>query len=322
MTPQRAVGEPVRRILVLRALGLGDLLTAVPALRALRRGAPDARITLAAPDVLAPLARATGAVDAVLDTSGLDEPLPSPEPVDTAVNLHGRGPQSHRLLATTSPGRLLAFAHPDFPEIGGPEWDASAHEVTRWCGLVEAYGFPADPDDLDLPPPETASPAPDAVVVHPGAAHPARRWPAERFATVAAALRDAGERVVVTGGPGETGLARRVAGLAGLDDAADLSGHTSPSELAALIAGTCLVVCGDTGVAHLATAYRTPSVVLFGPTPPDRWGPPPDRPEHTVLWAGRHGDPHGAARDPGLLEITADEVVRAAAARLLALQHC
>ncbi|MFD0903822.1 glycosyltransferase family 9 protein [Actinomadura sediminis] len=327
-----AGGGPGPRMLVLRALGLGDLLTAVPALRALRRGSRSAagdgaRIVLAAPDALAPLARATGAVDAVLDTSGLDGPPLRAGPVDTAVNLHGSGPESHRLLAATDPGRLLAFAHPEFPELGGPEWDAGEHEAARWCRLVTAYGFDADPADLDLPRPQTPSPAPGAVVVHPGAAYPARRWPAERFAAVAAALRDAGERVVVTGGAGETALARRVADLAGLGADADLSGRTPLPALAALIAGARLVVCGDTGVAHLATAYRTPSAVLFGPTPPDRWGPPPGRPEHAVLWAGRHGDPHGAAPDPGLLEITVDEAVRASARALAAhdrraLQHC
>ncbi|WP_262403390.1 glycosyltransferase family 9 protein [Actinomadura sp. CNU-125] len=279
----------VRRMLVLRALGLGDLLTAVPALRALRRGALDARITLAAPDALAPLARATGAVDAVLDASGLDVPLPPDGRVDEAVNLHGRGPRSHRLLAATGPGRLLAFAHPGFPEAGGPEWDAREHEAARWCRLVAAYGFDADPADLALPRPEAASPAPGAVVVHPGAAYRPAAGP-RTFAAVAAALRDAGERVVVTGGPAETAAAGRVVAAAGLGAAADLSGRTGLPELAALVAGARLVVCGDTGVAHLATAYRTPSVVLFGPTPPDRWGPPPDRPEHTVLWAGRHGD--------------------------------
>ncbi len=183
--------------------------------------------------------------------------------------------------------------------------------MARWCRLVAAYGFDADPGDLDLPAPAAASPAPGAVVVHPGAAFAARRWPAERFAAVAAALRDRGERVVVTGGPGETSLARRVADLAGLGAAADLSGRTPLPELAALVAAARLVVCGDTGVAHLATAFRTPSVLLFGPTPPGRWGPP-DRAEHRVLWAGRHGDPHGREPCPGLLEISADQAVEAA----------
>jgi ADP-heptose:LPS heptosyltransferase len=73
------------------------------------------------------------------------------------------------------------------------------------------------------------------------------------------------------------------------------------------------VVCGDTGVAHLATALRTPSVVLFGPTPPARWGPPADRPWHRVLWAGRTGDPHGRSADDGLLEIDVADVTAALA---------
>ncbi|RFS82569.1 glycosyltransferase family 9 protein [Actinomadura spongiicola] len=298
------------RIVVLRALGLGDLLTAVPALRALRRGTPGARVTLAAPAGLGPLARSTGAVDDVVPADGL-APLPPLGPVGTAVNLHGRGPESHRVLAALPPRRLLAFACAGAGHADGPAWDPDEHEVARWCRLVSSYGFAADPGDLDLPAPAGPSPAPGAVVVHPGAAFPARRWPADRFAAVAAALRDGGERVVVTGGPGETALARRVVDLAGLPVEADLSGRTRLTELAALVAGARLVVCGDTGVAHLATAYRTPSVLLFGPTPPARWGPPA-RDEHLVLWAGRRGDPHGSEPCPGLLEISADDAVAAA----------
>jgi ADP-heptose:LPS heptosyltransferase len=71
------------------------------------------------------------------------------------------------------------------------------------------------------------------------------------------------------------------------------------------------VLCGDTGVAHLATAYGTPSVVLFGPTPPSEWGPPPGRTRHRVLWSGGRGDPHAATPDAGLLAITVDDVLGA-----------
>ena len=84
-----------------------------------------------------------------------------------------------------------------------------------------------------------------------------------------------------------------------------------------------LVVCGDTGVAHLATAYGTPSVVLFGPTSPATWGPAVDVERHTVLWHGDgtaggayRGDPHGAVLDPALARVTVDEVVAAADALL------
>jgi len=68
------------------------------------------------------------------------------------------------------------------------------------------------------------------------------------------------------------------------------------------------VLSGDTGVAHLAVALGTPSLALFGPTDPAHWGPPPGRPEHRVLWAGRSGDPHAGRPDPGLLEIEAEQV--------------
>lgn len=72
-------------------------------------------------------------------------------------------------------------------------------------------------------------------------------------------------------------------------------------------------MCGDTGVGHLATAYRTPSVLLFGPVSPALWGPPPHRTEHTVLTGGgRHdGDPHGTTPHPSLLDIDAGRVVSA-----------
>src|SRR5581483_1949154 len=70
---------------------------------------------------------------------------------------------------------------------------------------------------------------------------------------------------------------------------------------------------GDTGVAHLATAFGVPSVILFGPIPPAEWGPPPDRPWHRALWAGRRGDPHGDAPDPGLLALRVDDVLGALA---------
>jgi ADP-heptose:LPS heptosyltransferase len=217
------------------------------------------------------------------------------------VNLHGRGPQSHRLLREARPGRLIAFG------VDGIEWRAGEHEVARWCRLLEEAGIPADPDDLDLDPPDASSPAPPgATVIHPGAASPARRWPVDRWAAVARAERAAGRQVVITGSAGERELAERVD-----PQALVLAGETDLITLAATIAGAGRVICGDTGVAHLASAFGTPSVVLFGPTPPSEWGPPPARPQHRALWAGRRGDPHGTEPDPGLLEIAVADVVEA-----------
>ncbi|PWU53726.1 glycosyl transferase [Micromonospora globispora] len=270
-------------ILVLRALGVGDLATAVPALRGLRAGFPDRELVLAAPGWLAPLAELVGGIDRVLPTDGPDRlPWPGPPP-ELAVNLHGRGPQSHRALAATRPGRLLAFANAEAGHADGPAWDDDEHEVHRWCRLLHRYGVPADPADLTLRRPSAAEVPAGATVVHPGSKINAKRWPAERFAAVGRELTRRGHRVVLTGSADERDLAARVAHDAGLPPEAVLAGRTDLAELAALVAGARLVVSGDTGVAHLATGYGTASVVLFGTVSPARWGPPPDRPRHRVI---------------------------------------
>lgn len=306
-------------LVALRALGLGDLLTAVPALRALRRHHPRHRIVLAAPAALAPLAALTGAVDATVDTAPLAPLDPRLQGADVAVNLHGRGPQSHGLLRASQPRRLLAFAEPG-ADGSGPRWRADEHEVLRWCRMLEAHGIPADPHDLRLPRPDAATPedARGAVLLHPGAASGSRRWPVERFAAVARSLARDGDRVLVTGSAGEAELAAAVVAGAGLAPEDAVAGRTDLPGLLALVADAACVVCGDTGVAHVATAMGTPSVLLFGPTPPGHWGPlvgrDTDPPRHAVLWAGRTGDPHADEPDPGLLQVVPDEVLRTVAA--------
>ncbi|WP_250037496.1 glycosyltransferase family 9 protein [Paractinoplanes maris] len=301
-------------ILVLRALGVGDLLTAVPALRGLRGAFPERELALAAPAWLTPLIELIGGVDRVVPVSSLEPdvsgaPLP---PAEIAVNLHGSGPQSHRLLQATQPAKLWAFASAEAGHLDGPTWTAEEHEVHRWCRLVRHYGVAADETDLQLTTPP-AAPA-GATIIHPGAKSPSRRWPADRYAAVARQLRSAGHRVLITGSAAERDLAVRVAERAGLGGEA--VPDTDLGELAALVARARLVISGDTGIAHLATAYRTPSVVLFGPMSPRRWGPPA-RPEHRTIWHGTRSEP-GDSMEPGvhpaLLAIEPGEVIDAASA--------
>jgi ADP-heptose:LPS heptosyltransferase len=309
-----AVGRPPR-LLVLRALGLGDLLTAVPALRAVADAFPHHRLLLACPRELAPLAELAGAVDEVVDARPLESLPDALHGAELAVNLHGRGPQSHRLLRRLEPGRLIAFASRAAGLPDGPRWRVDEHERRRWCRLLEESGIAADPERLELPVPPIRVPARlrGLTIVHPGAAAPARRWPAARFAAVVRAEVAAGREVAITGSRSEAGLARETARLAGLSSGCALAGRTGVRELATLVAAAGRVVCGDTGMAHLATALRTPSVVLFGPVAPDLWGPPPDRPWHRALWAGGRGDPHAAEPDGGLLAIGVDDVLEALA---------
>jgi ADP-heptose:LPS heptosyltransferase len=306
-----AVAGAVNRVVVLRALGLGDLLTAVPVLRALRHAWPAATVTVAAPGALAPLVALTGCD--LVDAAPLS-PLPAAlHGADLLVNLHGRGPQSHRVALLAGPRRLIAFAHADVPETAGmPAWSDDEHEVARWCRLAQQSGLAADPADLRLRAPAPAaalSALRGATVVHPGAASPARRWPVERFAEVARAEAATGRQVVITGGPDERDLGHDVAARAGLPETAVLAGRTDLHALAAVIGAAGRVVCGDTGVAHLATAFDVPSVLLFGPTSPDAWGPRRSGDRHRVLWAGRTGDPHGQTPDDGLLEIEPRDVL-------------
>ncbi|GAA4785421.1 glycosyltransferase family 9 protein [Actinomycetospora chlora] len=296
---------------VLRDLGLGDLLVAVPALRLLRRSLPDHEIVLVAPDALAPVVARISAVDTHV-SSCVPYQGPNCSRIDIAVNLHGRGPESHARLDALEPARRVGHAAPGWD---GPVWvdDPTRPERRRWCDLLVATGL-ADPrdvdaDDLILP---GRRPGPGPVVVHPGAAYGSKRWPAERFAACAAALRARGHAVVVTGGPGEHALTAEVAARAGLPADADLGGRTDLTGLLDLVAGAALVLAGDTGISHVATALGTPSVTLFGPVPATQWGPPPGGP-HVALSddAARRGDRFADDPDPALLAITPDDVLAA-----------
>lgn len=312
MTTAGVPGAGTRPVLLsYRTLGLGDLLTAVPALRGLRRAFPDHHHVLATPAWLAPLVGAIEAVDAHLPLPELATvPASIGTRVDVAVNLHGRGPQSHRILQDLAPRHLIAFGD-------AVRWREDEHEVHRWCRMLAAHDIHCDPADLAVRPPPGPLPdgAADATVLHPGAKSAARRWPAERFAAVGRQQRARGRRVVVTGGPDEVDLATAVARGAGLGPDDVLAGQLDVGGLVRVVAAGGRVVSGDTGVAHVATAVGTPSVLLFGPVAPDAWGPPPDRRDrHRCLWHGRLGDPHGDRPDPGLLSISVADVTAELAA--------
>lgn len=304
----------LRRIAVFRALQLGDLLCAVPALRALRQAAPQAEITLIGlPWAAGFVDRFSAHVDRHLGFPGYPgmpeiEPDPDPQALprfmaaaqgrqfDLALQLHGSGRLSNPLVLALGAARAAGFYAegepcPD-PATFAP-WSDTEHEVLRCLRLLRLLGVPACGEHLEFPLRDEdqaalAQAAPGLargsyVCVHPGARLPTRRWPAIRFAQVADALAAQGWTVVLTGSPDERALARAVRGAMRATPL-DLSGRTTLGSLAALLAGARLLVCNDTGVSHVAAALSTPSVVVCCGADPGRWAPL-DRVRHRVLHA-------------------------------------
>ncbi len=272
---------------------------------------------LAAPHRLEQIVDLISSVDelvATADPAALIWDGPAPE---LAVNLHGPDGASARALADTGAKRIIGHRTPGLPRLTGPRWDPEAHVADRWCQLLESEGIAADRRNLGLVPPVASISRRDCVVVHVGAGAPARRWPPDRFAAVVRHLMVLGRDVVLTGDPFERDIAVQVAAQAGLPDDRVLAGRQNLTDLAATVAGASLVISGDTGVAHLATAFGTRTVLLFGPTPPRRGGPPAHLlGRHAVLWAGQVGDPDARTPDPGLLRIGIPEVIAAVDAQL------
>jgi lipopolysaccharide heptosyltransferase I len=147
------------------------------------------------------------------------------------------------------------------------------------------------------------------VVVNPGAGWGTKQWPTERYGRLAKALMNEGAHVLVNYGPGEEQLASEVHDSSG---GAARPITCSLAELIALTRRASLFIGGDTGPLHLAAALGVPAVAIFGPTDPVRNGPLSHN--CTVLRnpASRTSLSHTSSPDPGLLNITAEEVLAAA----------
>ncbi|MFR0354898.1 glycosyltransferase family 9 protein [Streptomyces sediminimaris] len=325
------------KALVVRLDSFGDVLLAGPAVRAVAahashvtlvcgpRGAPAARLLPGVDDVLVWRAPWEGfdapAVDEA-DVDGLIRSLRAgsfdtalvltsfhQSPLPTALLLRMAGVRRIGAESADHPGRLLDVRHRRLP---------GRHEAEAALDTAAAMGFalpPADEGRLRvLPPPDTTAMTGNGpyVVVHPGASAPARAWPPARCAEAVAQLAAAGHRVVVTGGPDERALTRQASG----DAAVDLGGRTDPRTLAGVLHMADVVVCGNTGPAHLAAAVGTPVVSLFAPVvPAERWAPYGvpcvllgDQDAPCADSRARHCPVPG---HPCLNEVTAEEVVTA-----------
>ncbi len=312
------LGESLpQRIAIVRALGgLGDLLCAVPAFRALRTALPQAEIVLVGlPAARVLVERFHCYLDRLLEFPGypgLPEQSPQLQQIpdflstaqterfDLAIQMHGSGtitnPLTVLLGARLNAGFFLPGQYCPDPERFLP-YLADEPEVRGYLRLLQFLGIPPQGEDLEFPVGEadqrslsaiteayTLRPG-EYVCVHPGASVPCRRWSPEQFAIVADTLAAYGLQVVLTGSVAEVELTQTVA-QAMQSPALNLTGRTNLGALAALLSGARLLICNDTGVSHLAAALHTPSVVIFTGSDPARWAPL-NRDRHRVVCGDR-----------------------------------
>lgn len=301
----------IYRIAVFRALQLGDMLCAVPALRALRGLYPRARITLIglpwATSFQQRFAHYLDEFVAFPGHPGMPERKPDAPAAlelfksaqgryDLAIQLHGSGELTNQILMLLGARHSAGFYRrngwcPDprtwwpYPEVG--------HEIWRNLRLVQLLGAKQVEEQLEFPVlaedraeaavrmKQVGLEARPYVCLHPGARNPVKRWAPALFARVGDALAACGYQVVLTGSESERPLAEEVAGAMAAP-AINAACAISIGGMAAIMADARLVVSNDTGAAHLAVALNVPSVVIFFATDARRWAPL-DRQRHRVL---------------------------------------
>jgi len=308
-----------KKIGVFRALQLGDMLCAVPALRALRAALPAAHITLAGlPWAEQFVHRFPAYVDDFIAFPGhpaFPEQAVREEEVegfydtmrsrryDLAIQMHGSGEISNIIVRAFGAGAIAGCA----PERDCGENAAEAFapypdngtEPERLVRLMGFLGAPAQGFELEFP--ITAQDKRELeesglhrglesgryLCIHPGARHRNKCWPPQRFAEVADQLAEEfGMTVVLTGSVKEIDLTSMVAEHMHTP-AINAAAPISIGAMAALMSHARLLISNDTGVSHIAAGLRLPSVVIFSTADIRRWAPL-DHDLHRSLW-----DPEG-----------------------------
>lgn len=346
-----------KRVLIYRIGNIGDLVCALPALRAVRRAYPDAHLTLLTSSGCATL---PGAKDLLPEVAWIDEILNyGREDIGTvqdqwrlAMTLRRRRYDVwvHLPMELTTVRRELRDM--GFAWLCGPRWargwgintlrwavQAQSQymqfppEVDRLNTIVGRVGFANSPVEFGLPRTEAVQSrvdvlmpqigASESVAIAPGCKRSTNRWPTERFAMVGAFLVQQGVRVVMLGGASDTPECEAIASAIG-PQALSLAGQLSLPESIEVLRRCRLAVCVDSGVQHLASAVGTPTVSLFSFWQmPGKWTP--YGPNNVVLqrWVPCHTCllaecPHG---NRCMKAIEADDVIREVAAKLRAVHY-
>ncbi len=280
-----------------------------PAIRALRRSFPSARIDVLAKEETAPVLRGNPHLDRVIafnapwttargrkatafETLCLARSLRR-ERYDSVVAFRADPREALLARATGAPVRLgsggrgggFCFTHL-FP------LDPRQHEIEKCLSLLGGLGVRGEGDKMDIFPSREDEIAADGLWrgmgggegtrwagLHPGAASPRKRWPPAAFARLGVLLAAEGFRILLLGGEGDGGLLEEVASRMG--GAPPRLAPPSLGLLAALIRRLEVLVCNDTAPSHVAQATGTRSVVVYGPTFEAVTGPR-DRARHAV----------------------------------------
>lgn len=291
------------RILVVRLGSLGDIIHTLPAVAALRRALPEARIDWLVDAPHQEIVARVPAIDArvVLEERTIAAWLNAAATLrrrgyDAAVDFQGLF-KSAILARASGAKRVLGFsiwhlrergARAFYTETGERPEPPNArtserHVIRKNLELAKRLVPSIDPEGpLEFP--LHVSPSVDVenlkhaldggpyAVLNPGAAWPNKRWPPERFGQVAAFLRARhGLRSVVTWGPGEEQLADVAVTMS--EGAAVMAPLLPLGALMSLLGDARLMVSGDTGPTHLAGALGIPIVAPYGPTSAARNGP-------------------------------------------------
>ncbi|HBT32195.1 MAG TPA: LPS biosynthesis glycosyltransferase [Pusillimonas sp.] len=304
-------GAGLNNIAVFRALNLGDMLCAVPALRALRRTLPNAHITLIGLDSARTFVNHfRHYTDELVQFPG-DPAFPEQEvyerelprfyrdmrsrKFDLVLQMHGSGQQSNTIVRAMEPVAWAGFV----PEQSlGDEgllmrWPDDLPEIHRYLALLNHLGINDTDDTLELPLHKSDHAQANALInqyaldlqrtvfIHPGARLPSRRWPLERFAAVGSSLAAKGWHITVTGSQNEDSLAHALSHHISYP-IKNLCGLTTLGMLGSLLQRGRLLICNDTGISHVAASVNLPSVVIASGSDVKRWAPL-DKSVHTVL---------------------------------------
>jgi len=293
-------------ILILKPSALGDIVLALPALSALRKGLPNAKISWLVRTEFAELLENHPYLDEIIpfDRKYLGRAWCNPKAFAALLTLIRRLRSKHfeavfdlqGLLRTASLGWLSGcpnrfgmagareFAHVFYNHKISQD-PACIHLVDYYLKIVRAAG-PAT-TDVEFALPENPAAAEfvksllqkhnvaidNYVVLIPGSARPNKCWPAERFAALADKITSIQScSVIAVGSPAERDLAEKINALA-KPPVVNLAGRTSIPQLTAVLKSAKLVVGNDTGPIHIAAALDVPVVVIFGPTNPARVAP-------------------------------------------------